>query len=286
VEPEEGDRLLVGEYSRMAAAYDRDYAPYHKAMVDRLLELARPSNDERVLELGCGTGVLAFEAVRHVGATRFVVGVDCAEGMIDVAVATANRARLGMERVRFARMDNRALAFVDGAFDIVLSCFGIAALGHARAFREAYRVLTTDGRFALCHYSGASKGPSVVLLLTKFRPREIPDEVRRLLEARRSINATGEPKAFGDPDVVVGRLRAIGFREVTRVAVEERVVYPSAAACLARGLAMGDNEREFRAMAPAVRAAFLEEFRDQAAPFVTSEGLVAVVGVNYVVARK
>jgi hypothetical protein len=78
----------------------------------------------------------------------------------------------------------------------------------------------------------------------------------------------------------------VGFREATRVAVTERVVYPDAAAYIARGLAMGDNEREFRLMSPAVRTAFLKEFQEQAAPFVTTKGLIALVGTNYSVARK
>lgn len=142
-------------------------------------------------------------------------------------------------------------------------------MGHERAFREAYRVLRGDGRFVLCHWSGeGSKAPLVVGLLARFRPRELPEGVRRLLEARRSINAEGEPGALGNPEMVIEKLSAIGFREASRLAKSERVVYPDTAAYLARGLAMGDNEREFRLMTPAVREAFLREFEEQATPFV------------------
>lgn len=90
---------------------------------------------------------------------------------------------------------------------------------------------------------------------------------------------------MGNPEAVIEKLHGVGFRDATRLTVSERVLYPSVDACLARGLAMGDNEREFRLMSPAVRTAFLREFREQAAPFVTAEGLIAHVGVNYVVAR-
>lgn len=103
VDVEEAHGLLITEYSRMAAAYDRDYAPYNAPMVGRILELAALSGGRRVLELGCGTGILAFEAARRIGATGSVVGIDSAKGMINVA--TVKGSRTGARNVRFALMD-------------------------------------------------------------------------------------------------------------------------------------------------------------------------------------
>lgn len=253
----------------MAAVYDRAYAPYHASMVARILDLAGLSESEKILELGCGTGVLALEAARRIHAPGFVIGIDSAAGMVELA---AKSRRIGSGTVRFAQVDNRKLAFRDGAFDAVLSCFGIGSLGHKRALQEACRVLKGDGRLAMCHWSGeGSKAPSVVGLMTRFRPKELPDEMRRLIEARRSLNATGEPKAMMSPETVVAALSAIGFRETTYLEKSERVVYADPAAYLARGLAMGDNEREFRLMDAVNRAAFLRAFDEAAAAFVTEE---------------
>lgn len=285
MDPEEAARLLTAEYSRMAWEYDRDAAPYHAPMVGRILELAALSPGERVLDLGCGTGDLALEARRLIGDGGAVAGIDLAEGMIAVAAAKADR--LGWRNVRFEVMDNRTLAFPDGAFDAVLSCLGIASLGHERCLREVCRVLRDDGRFVFCHWSGTgSEGPSVVALLVKYRPVDVPAETERLLEARRAINATGGPAAMRSTEAVRETLRRAGFQEVESAVASERIVYPTPAACLARALAWGDNEREFRLLSSETRHAFLREFEETAAPFVTREGLVARVGVNYFVARK
>lgn len=284
MDPEEGLRLLVAEYSRMAAAYDRDYAPYHAPMVRSVLDLARLASGEKVLDVGCGTGVLTFEIAQRIGEVGSVVGIDLAVGTINIA--SVKSARIGASNARFEQMDARKLAFADSAFDAVLSCFGIASLGHERAFREVYRVLREDGRFVMCHWSGESKGPSVVGLLAKFRPKDPPEEVQRLLEARRSINATGEAAALGTPETVVKSLRTVGFRDVSVVTRPELVVYPDPDAYLTRGLAMGDNEREFRHMTQATREGFLKEFMEEAVPFVKDDGLGVIAGVAYFVARK
>ena len=283
--PEAGLRLLIAEYSRMAAAYDQHYAPYHTPMVRRIIESAALSGGDRILDLGCGTGVLTFEVALQIGPAGSAVGIDAAKGMIDVATVKVSRS--GARNVRFARMDSRKLAFVDGAFDAVLSCFGIDSLGHLQSFREAHRVLRDGVRLVLCHWSNEGRqAPPVVGLLAEFRSKDLPEEVRRLLEARRSIIATGEPTALRNPETVIEELKATGFRGTDRLLKSERIVYPDPTAYLARNLAMGDNEREFRSMSPEVRGAFLREFEKRAAPFVTDEGLVAVSGVSYFVAQK
>ena len=284
MDPEEGHRLLVAEYSRRAAVYDRDFAPYHAPMVAHLLDLAEVSDAARILELGCGTGFLGLETGRRIRTPGFVIGIDSAAGMVHVANRKTSEA--DAKTVRFAHMDNRNLAFGEGVFDAVLSCFGISSLRYEQAFREVHRVLKLGGRFVFGHYSGGSKGPSIVGLLAKFRPTEVPDEVRRLLQARQAINATREPAAFMQVDTVLARLRAIRFRDVRHLVQSERVIYPNTASYLARGLAMGDNEREFRQMSSAAREAFLKEFEELANPYLSDEGLVAEVGVNYFVARK
>src|SRR5712691_1291538 len=99
---EQASRLLVKEYSRLAQAYDTHVVPWNASLVSRLLDLARVRVGERLLDLGCGPGNLAFAAVARAGDHGLVDGIDLAEGMIRVAVAKAEQRGPGNVHFRLA----------------------------------------------------------------------------------------------------------------------------------------------------------------------------------------
>ncbi|MBT2322281.1 methyltransferase domain-containing protein [Variovorax paradoxus] len=113
-----------------------------------LLAMAAPRPGERVLDVACGTGLVAFEAARTVGPAGSVLGVDLSGGMVDAARQRAWPNALS--NVRFARMDAEALALPDASFELVLCALGLMYLPDpAQALREMRRVLRPGGRIAL-----------------------------------------------------------------------------------------------------------------------------------------
>lgn len=82
--------------------------------VDRVLQMLDPSGDERILDLGCGTGRHAIELARR---GFSVVGIELLEE--NVAVAVADAAGEGLE-VEFRQADLRELS-PQAEFDVVLS---------------------------------------------------------------------------------------------------------------------------------------------------------------------
>ncbi len=270
----------------MAERYDREAAPYHVPFEQRLLVLADLKPGERVLDLGCGAGNLALAAARRVGDSGAVVGVDLAPGMVRVAVAKARR--LGLTHARFDTMDARKLAFPDASLSAVVSCLGVPALGHERCFAAAHRVLIEGGRLAFCEGTGKGNEVGSVFhaLLDAARPKDPAPEIRRLLDARRSVIATGQPKELRDPQAVRLKLERLGFRTVTVASEVHPIVYPTVDAYIARAAAWGDNERELRAMDETERKRFLEEFAERVAPFRIPAGLPAPQEILYVTARK
>jgi arsenite methyltransferase len=116
-------------------------AAIRRAYLDALGELA----GLRVLDVGCGTGVVARDLAGRVGPTGQVTGVDPTRVLIDVAESL--RARHEAPNVLFAVEDGAALPFAGGAFDLTAAITVLCHLPERdRVLREMVRVTRPGGR--------------------------------------------------------------------------------------------------------------------------------------------
>jgi ubiquinone/menaquinone biosynthesis C-methylase UbiE len=116
------------------------------------IELIGLQEGERVLEVGCGTGVLSFLSKLRVGETGEVAGIDIAPKMIAKAEEKASKAGLDIA-FKVASIDE--LPYPDGYFDVVISSLMLHHLPLAikrKGLGEVRRVLKDDGRFFLCDF--------------------------------------------------------------------------------------------------------------------------------------
>jgi ubiquinone/menaquinone biosynthesis C-methylase UbiE len=122
-----------------------------------LIALARITEGESVLDVGCGTGTLALAAKHQVGAAGRVIGIDASPRMI--ARATAKAAKTGCD-VSFRTAAAEALPFPDGHFDIVLSTLMLHHLprkARQQCAGEIRRVLTSRGRVMVVDFAVAQE---------------------------------------------------------------------------------------------------------------------------------
>lgn len=104
---------------------------------------------EHVLDLGCGTGVVARAAARRVGPNGRVIGLDPSPVILSIGREIAEREGL-LDRIEFRTGDARELPFAEATFDVVLA---ITVLSHTtdaeRVLPGMLRVVRPGGRIGI-----------------------------------------------------------------------------------------------------------------------------------------
>jgi ubiquinone/menaquinone biosynthesis C-methylase UbiE len=194
---------LTGQVSRSAAdVYEEFFVPaLFQQWADRMAEAARLLPGQTVLDVACGTGVLARTAAARVAPGGAVTGLDRNDGMLAVA-----RRRMPAVDWRLARAES--LPFADASFDAVVSQFGLMFFeDRLAALHEMWRVLRPGGRLAVAVWDALENSPgyaSMAALLQRLFGDRVADALRA-------------PFVLGDTD----RLRAL-FGEAGIAGIEIR----------------------------------------------------------------
>jgi len=106
--------------------------------------LANIKEGDTVLDLGSGAGFDSFLAVKKVGKTGKVIGVDMTEELLNKARGLAEK--YGFKNVEFRQGDIEKLPVDNESIDVIISnCVINLAPDKLKVFKEAYRVLKKTG---------------------------------------------------------------------------------------------------------------------------------------------
>jgi ubiquinone/menaquinone biosynthesis C-methylase UbiE len=133
--------------------------------IEHAVERLRPASGERILDLATGTGWGSrVVAQRFPGAT--VTGADIADKMLEHARAAAALQKLPIE---YHHADAESLPFPDGAFDGIVSTFGVMFAGNPEAAAgELARVVRKGGRVVLATWKSDSNLFHMFAVMKKF----------------------------------------------------------------------------------------------------------------------
>lgn len=199
----------------IAENYERYLVPAIFAPIAAdLLDIVSPQLGDSVLDVACGTGVVARRATQLVGPSGQVVGVDMLADMLDQAQALP--ATDPPVEWRQAAADD--LPFPDDSFNVVLCQHGLQFFpDKAAALREMVRVLAPNGKLGLL----------VLEDISRMQP------LTALKEALAS-NIGPEPASFvqvvgsmGDEAELRHLVEEAGFREVRVRGLTKDVEFPS-----------------------------------------------------------
>ena len=140
-----------------------------------LADAARLAPGDRVLDVACGTGVVARAAAERVGRGGRVVGVDINPGMI--AVARSLPAATTGAPIQWHERSALDLQLTDVSFDVVVCQQGLQFFpDKAIALKEMRRVLDHGGRIAVSVWDSNTFGP-YVSAVSKALVKFVGDEI-------------------------------------------------------------------------------------------------------------
>lgn len=150
-----------------------------------LVERAGLRPEERVLDVACGTGIVARLASLRTGDGR-VTGLDLNQGTLAVARTASGKA------IGFIEGSALDLPFAGGAFDVVLCQLGLQFFpDRAKALSEMRRVLLAGGRLAVSVYSPIENTPGAHAFVEAL-DRVLGSEASRIKRGEHSFAAAGE----------------------------------------------------------------------------------------------
>jgi SAM-dependent methyltransferase len=235
-------------------------------MLRLLLEAARPQPGERVLDIGCGTGVTTEPYARAVGPGGHVTGVDISQPMLDAARARIDQA--GLANVALLLADAQVHPFPPASFDLVTSRCGVMFFADpTAAFRNLLAALKPRSRLCIAVWATMAENTHWKI------PFDIA--VRRLgPPAPVSPHAPG-PHVFGDRDYLRQCLAGGGFADIG-IAAKDFHIHGETTAVAAEHVALfGAVQRlmDEKQADDAARQAIVKETEAAFAAYRTPEGV-------------
>jgi ubiquinone/menaquinone biosynthesis C-methylase UbiE len=250
--------------------YERDMVPAMFAgWVDVLLDLVAPKPGERLLDVACGTGVVARQALERVGPSGRVVGLDMNPNMLMVARARA-------PGVEWHEGNGMALPFADREFDVVVCQQGLQFFPDPTVgLSQMRRVLASGGRVGVAVWAAIETSPGHHALVQALE-RHVNAEAARVMSS---------PFNLGAIDALRSRAEAAGFKDVEARTERRDCRFPTPEAFTRGVLGGGTLARLGIQVAGEALAAVIEDVDQALQPYVEAEGLAFPMDAHLVLGR-
>jgi SAM-dependent methyltransferase len=258
-----------------AEAYERYLVPVIFApMAERVLDLAGVQPADRVLDVGCGTGIVARRAAARVGPRGSVAGLDLNADMLKVARAVSDGS---IPPIAWHPGDAARLPFDDRSFDAVTCQQALQFFPEpATALREMRRVLSDRGRTAIA-------------VLRAIHHTPVYGPVADALDRHASRQAGAmmrSPFPSWDREHLRALVSAGGFRDVQIRVDISHVRYPSVEALLQREAASSPLAGALSSLEPRAWAALIRDLEASLGEFLDDDGIAFPMETFVALARR
>lgn len=176
-----------------------------------IIEAADIREGSHVLDIACGTGVLARHALSKTGTSGRVIGIDPAPGML----AAAKEIEPGIDWILCGA---ESLELDDETLDSVISQFGMMFFqDRQKSAKEMFRVLKPGGSLAIAVWNSVEQNPAYGDIISVLQ-EQVGTE---------AANALRLPYSLGNADEVTAVLDDSGFTGVSVETKTEPARFPS-----------------------------------------------------------
>jgi len=146
--PEDPKKKAAATYNSASDCYNHPANFFWERYGRRTVERLRLPSGARVLDVCCGSGASAIPAAETVGSGGFVLGVDLAENLLELARGKAKQR--GLTNLDLRAGDMLDLKIPQSSFDAVICVFGIFFVPDMQAaVRELWRLVRPGGKLAI-----------------------------------------------------------------------------------------------------------------------------------------
>ncbi len=255
-----------GEEADHWVSRSADYDTMLRAFSDEVIRVARISDGENIIDIGCGCGALAIVASTR-SPKSSVIGIDLSTRMLNVARARV--ASRGIANMDFLQSDAQTHSFEPASADLIISRFGVMFFSDPIAsFANIASALRPQGRLVFACWQTPIANEWLLVpglaVARYFGPPPVPQ-----------AGAPG-PFAFADRDYVIALLSAAGFVNISLAAVHHPMPLPGTTAADAVDFYV--NTGMGRTLLAAADGTVVDEalaaMAAALAPFLTNEGVV------------
>lgn len=238
--------------------YQQAIEPALGQLATQLVEFARITVGDDVLDLGTGTGAAALEANHR---AEFIVAVDFSASMVEVAQTVG---------ISIAQADMHFLPFADASFDVALANFAFNSTAPHVALLEAARVLQSGSTLALHEWGPVDDISDYISEVVALY--SVDDAPPELLAFRTEQEQPMAWDAIETLDDLVATVNSSDFQCQEADIVEIGVAFRSLEAFLDYKFAWPSRAQEFAAMPPEVQQLCMSEIWENLLPHCDNNG--------------
>jgi SAM-dependent methyltransferase len=251
-------------------AYDRFALKVMEPWTDDLILAAGCRDGDRVLDVACGTGLVAGRISLVSRKFCAITGIDVNEGMLSVARRNP--------QIEWHQGSATELPFADDSFDVVLCQQGLQYFpDRAAAMRGMARVLAPGGRVALNVWGALDRQPFYVALVDGIAEFLGKDVAKSAFDLPFSLNTVSELRMLAS-DVGLERI-SIRFEHRT-------MRYPAPARMVAGFMIATPIASQFQALPPDRQRAFVDYVAERLTGYVDDAGLAVPMENHFLTAVK